>query len=149
MPATVLAIGDSADTDDVAAHLEGGRLVRARDGRRPLPVHTAPDAAVRDVTRHLRARALTFVRFGLHVGDLPHDAERPAGPVVDTALRLADRGSARAVGVAGCPGPDGRLAGRPGAGRRPDVPRAARLTGRCAGAGAPAAPDSDCGRIAV
>ncbi|GAA0735367.1 hypothetical protein Drose_30135 [Dactylosporangium roseum] len=98
-PAAVLAIGGSADADDVAAHLVGGRLVPARDGRRPLLVYTAPDAAVRDVTRYLRARALTFVRFGLHVGDLPHDAERLAGPVVDIALRLADRAAPRELWV--------------------------------------------------
>ncbi|MEV4512980.1 hypothetical protein AB0K00_28900 [Dactylosporangium sp. NPDC049525] len=89
-PATVVAIGGSAAADDVAAHLRGGRSARAADGR-VLVLYDGPAAAVRDVAGYLRPRAMTMVRFGLHVGEPPRDGGgRLSGPAVSAASRLAD-----------------------------------------------------------
>jgi pimeloyl-ACP methyl ester carboxylesterase len=91
--AAILTIGNSADPDDVARQFTNGRLARGTDGR-PLLVYDGPGGAIRDVTAYLGARAMTFVRFGLHIGELPRNAERLSGPAVDAALRLADRAGA-------------------------------------------------------
>jgi class 3 adenylate cyclase len=86
----VLAIGGSAAADDVAAHLTAGRSARAADGH-TLVLYDAPGTAVRDVAGYLRLRAMTMVRFGLHVGEAPREAGgRLSGPVVSAATRLAD-----------------------------------------------------------
>lgn len=104
----VLAIGGSAAAHDVAAHLRAGRVARAADGH-VLVLYDDPDDAVRDAAGYLRPRAMTMVRFGLHVGEPPRAAgDRLTGPVVSAATRLADlaapgrvRVSATAAGLLG------------------------------------------------
>ncbi|MET7421001.1 hypothetical protein [Dactylosporangium sp. NPDC005555] len=88
---TVLAIGGSAAPDDVVRSLTGGRPARTADGR-ALVLYDDPAAAVRDVTGYLRPRAMTMVRFGLHIGDLSAagDASAAGGRTHGVATRLAD-----------------------------------------------------------
>ena len=87
---TVVAVGGSAAADDVVRSLTAGRAARASDGR-ALVLYDGPEAAVRDVTGYLRPRAMTMVRFGLHVGEPPRDGDgRLSGPAVSAVTRLAD-----------------------------------------------------------
>ncbi|MDG6102363.1 hypothetical protein [Dactylosporangium aurantiacum] len=86
----VLAIGGSAAAQDVAAHLRAGRVAKAADGH-VLVLYDDPADAVRDAAGYLRPRAMTLVRFGLHVGEPPREAgDRLTGPAVSAATRLAD-----------------------------------------------------------
>jgi class 3 adenylate cyclase len=86
---TILAIGGSAAPGDVASALTGGRPARAADGH-ALVLYDAPSDAVGDVRGYLRLRAMTMVRFGLHVGAPEPVADRLKGPAVAAATRLAD-----------------------------------------------------------
>lgn len=85
----VLAIGGTADPDDVARQLTAGRLARTADGR-VLVLYDEPGSAVRDVTGYLRPRAMTMVRFGLHVGEPSPGGTPLPGPAESAATRLAD-----------------------------------------------------------
>lgn len=87
----ILAIGGSAAPDDVARALTGGRPARAAGGH-TLVLYDTPEAAARAVAGFLRPRAMTMVRFGLHVGEVTPaaDGARLAGPAVRAATRLAD-----------------------------------------------------------
>lgn len=86
---TIVAIGGSASADDVAAHLRAGRPARAADGT-TLVLYDGPGTAVRDVAGYLLPRAMTMVRFGLHVGEPPRAAGgRLSGSAVSAATRLA------------------------------------------------------------
>ena len=104
----IVAIGGSAAGHDVAVHLRAGRVARAADGH-VLVLYDEPGDAVRDVAVYLRARAMTMVRFGLHVGEPPGVVgDRLTGPAVSAATRLADlaapgrvRVSATAAGLLG------------------------------------------------
>jgi class 3 adenylate cyclase len=86
----IVAIGGSAAGHDVAAHLTSGRVARAADGH-VLVLYDRPGDAVRDIAGYLRPRAMTMVRFGLHVGEPPRVVgDRLTGPAVSAATRLAD-----------------------------------------------------------
>ncbi|MGI5237027.1 hypothetical protein [Dactylosporangium sp. CA-139066] len=51
-------------------------------------MYDTPETAIGDATAYLRARALTFVKFGLHVGGPPDAA---------VAQRLADSAAPRTL----------------------------------------------------
>jgi hypothetical protein len=87
MEPALLGIAGSADPTDVARHLTGGRPERTSDGRTVL-LYDTPEAAIGDALAYLRARALTFVKFGLHVGELSDAGQ---------AQRLADNAAPRSV----------------------------------------------------
>lgn len=86
---TVVAVGGSAAADDVVRSLTAGRPALAADGH-ALVLYDGPRAAVDDVAGYLRLRAMTMVRFGLHVGEPPREVGgRLSGPAVSAATRLA------------------------------------------------------------
>src|SRR5690242_9893955 len=101
-PVALLCIAGSADPADVARHLSGGRVAHTPDGRIVL-VYDTPEAAIGDVSAYLRPRALSFVRFGLHVGEEP-DA--------DVARRLAEAAGPRTLWLS--PAAHASLAGAAG-----------------------------------
>jgi hypothetical protein len=101
-PAALLCIAGSADPADVARHLSGGRVAHTPD-RRIVLVYDTPEAAIRDASAYLRPRALTFVKFGLHVGEEPDAdvAQRLAEAAAPRTLWLSAAAHERLAGVAG------------------------------------------------
>ncbi|GLL03001.1 hypothetical protein [Dactylosporangium matsuzakiense] len=85
--AAILCIAGSADPGDVAAHLRNGRSVRTPD-ETSLMQYDSVKAAIADVSAYLRPRAMSFVKFGLDVGD---------GSAPDVARRLADNAGPRSL----------------------------------------------------